>query len=54
MKNEKISDNKRNCISMRMGEKKILKFYFNFSEYCLVLIGYNDEEVFFLFIFFIF
>lgn len=30
---------------MRLGEKKILKFYFNFSKYCLGLLEIKDESV---------
>ena len=45
VKNEKLNDNERNCILMRLGEKKILKFYFNFSKFCLSLIEIKDETV---------
>lgn len=30
---EKMSFNKRNCIMMRMGEKKILNFFLKFAQY---------------------
>lgn len=30
---------------MRLGEKKILKFYFNFSKFCLSVIETKDETV---------
>jgi hypothetical protein len=45
VKNEKLNDNERNCILMRLGEKKILKFYLNFSKFCLSMIEIKDETV---------
>ncbi len=39
-----FSNNKRNCYIMRMSEKKVLKFYLNFAEYCLGLFE-MDEKV---------
>lgn len=42
---EKPSNNIRNCILMRMGEKKVLNYFLHFTEYCLDLFKYDKEEV---------
>jgi len=39
---------------MRLGEKKILKFYMNFSKYCIGLLDIKDESVNILINFFLF
>jgi len=48
-RNEKepfLTPNHRNCMVMRMSEKKILEFYLHFSEYCLNLYNLNAKVYF--------
>jgi protein-histidine N-methyltransferase len=38
-----LTDNQRNCVIMRMSEKKVLHFYLNFAEYCLELFEMTEK-----------
>lgn len=38
-----LTNNQRNCILMRLSEKKILQFYLDFAEYCLELFTLTEE-----------
>ncbi len=49
IKNENLTSNETNCLLMRIGEKKILNFYLNFSKFCLSLIEIKAEAVKFYF-----
>lgn len=48
-----LTNNQRNCIIMRISEKKVLHFYLNFAEYCLELfeMTVNVIKIFKLFTF---
>jgi histone-lysine N-methyltransferase SETD3 len=43
--NLSLTYNQRNCLLMRIGEKKILHFFSKFSQYCLELFSYNNIYV---------
>jgi hypothetical protein len=38
-----LTNNKRNCVIMRMSEKRILKFFIKFSKYCSELFGKTEK-----------
>jgi hypothetical protein len=42
--NNKLSENIINCILMRLGEKKIINFYLEFTEYNLALLKLDDSK----------
>jgi histone-lysine N-methyltransferase SETD3 len=50
---QSLTHNQRNCIIMRISEKKVLHFYLNFAEYCLELfeMTVNVIKIFKLFTF---
>lgn len=37
-----LSQNKRNCVLMRLGEKSVLLFFLDFANYCSSLIEINN------------
>lgn len=39
-----LSFNQRNCVLFRQGEKEILQFYIEFSEYMNSLLGMKFKE----------
>ncbi len=43
---KKLLDNERNCILMRVCEKRILKFYMRFAEYCLELYEMSEKVIY--------
>lgn len=43
-KKDSLTFNLRNCLIMRISEKRILHFYIEFSEYCLSLIERSFDE----------
>jgi hypothetical protein len=43
IKEAKLNINLRNCIIMRMSEKKILKFFLHFAQYCLDLYSMTEK-----------
>jgi hypothetical protein len=39
-----LSFNQRNCVLFRSGEKEILHFYIEFSEYITTLLGMQHKD----------
>lgn len=44
LKDENLTFNERNCLLMIIGEKEILKYFIDFSVYCLSLFEINDTK----------
>lgn len=48
LKNDTLSQNNRNCLQLRIGEKEVLIYFVNFTNLMIPLMSKNPKVIFFV------